>query len=186
MVRHVARFQGAPFPKAWVVDPAHPSAPWNAGKHVEAALRHARADEQSRCLHRAACLVAETRVAVRLSVANARGSSPAAREVAEWLREAWPESECRGMSVAYLAALQCEVRRGKILWRFRRRWRVRMAIMPARSPVTEEQAAEKVRRGSPERSLLGRLLVAKLSRFWVPDLGPEWVREVGPEKVAFS
>jgi hypothetical protein len=135
--RHQLRLRGR-------LDAEAPEAPWNAVVHVEAALRHARAEAQSRLVHRAARLVAEARAALRMARANSRGSSPGAREVASWLAEAWPETERRGFSCAYLARLGSPPSRAGCLYRFRRRWAVRLAIMPWRSALPAELAARKV------------------------------------------
>ena len=111
---------------------------------VAAAARHRAAAVQSPLAWRAAHLVAEARVALRINDANARGSSPKVAEVAGWLLEEWPLAERRGRFQDFRANMSRLVMRKAWAQRFRKRWHIRLRILPWRSDVPPETQSRKV------------------------------------------
>lgn len=130
-------------PGGGVAEPPH-LGPLAAPIVVRAAADHLDAGFQSRLLWRAAQLVAEARVVLRINVANIRGSSPSLAEVAQWLVDHWPVRERRGRYATLVANLSGRSNRKGWATRFRKRWHIRLRIMPWRSAVAPELQSRKV------------------------------------------
>ena len=130
---------------------------------VRSAADHLDAGFQSRLVWRAAKLVAEARVVLRISDANTRGSSPNAAEIAKWLVDHWPVAEQRGRYAAFVRKLGLRAQRKDWAIRFRRRWNVRLRVMPWRSAVPPEMQSRKV--------IFWRIPGRFLDQFRAPDLG---------------
>ena len=111
---------------------------------VHAARAELIAPVQSRLAFRAAKLVAEARLVLRINTANERGASPRAAEIVSWLGEEWPHSERRGRYAAFVAKVRHSKHRKNFLMKFRRRWHIRLRLMPCRSSVPPEEQSQKV------------------------------------------
>lgn len=111
---------------------------------VSAAATHLDGAVQTRLAWRAAKLVAEARVVLRINDANARGSSPNIAEVAKWLVDDWPEAERRGRYPAFVAGICGGKSRKGWAMKFRKRWHIRLRIMPWRSAVSPEMQSRRV------------------------------------------
>ena len=111
---------------------------------VTAASGHMEAGIQSRVAWRAAMLVAEARVVLRINDANARGSSPKVVELVKWLFEDWPVAERRGRYPALVTKMGRMSIRTDWARRFRKRWHIRLRVMPWRSAVAPEMQSRKV------------------------------------------
>jgi len=94
---------------------------------------------QPRLVFRAARMAAEARLVIRLSEANDRGSAPGAALTVAWLAELWPGSARRCRSMAFLRRVTGGSVRRRYLEGLRARWRLRLRVMPARSPLTRDE-----------------------------------------------
>ena len=135
---------------------------------VRSAAGHSDAGFPSRLVWRAAKLVPEARVVLRITDASTRGSSPNAAVIAKWLVDHWPVAERRGRFAAFVRKLGLRAQRKDWASLFRRRWNVRLRIMPWRSAVPPERQSRKVIFGGSR----GVFWASFRPQIWVPKTAP--------------
>jgi len=139
---------------------------------------------QPRLVFRAARMAAEARLVIRLSEANDRGSAPGAALTVAWLAELWPGSARRCRSMAFLRRVTGGSVRRRYLEGLRARWRLRLRVMPARSPLTRDELTS---RAAPVRQTQQARSPAR-TQIWgrkrTPDPGPEFAKNPRPRRSA--
>jgi hypothetical protein len=110
----------------------------------DVALNEVRSPMQSRRTFKAALWIAQARTVLRINIANERGASPTAAEVSQWIAEEWPRTERRGRYARFVERIEDGSCRKNFLVKFRRRWQIRLRIMPSRSGVPPEEQSCKV------------------------------------------